>query len=92
MNDDWFSITFPRPQKQIEKKYTPKTNKKNRLKTTEKILKAISENSSITMRELSKKLGVSYHTVDWNIRKMRQSVKIKRIGPDKGGYWEILKE
>jgi ATP-dependent DNA helicase RecG len=28
--------------------------------------------------------------LNWNIRKMKNKGIIKRVGPDKGGHWEIV--
>mgnify|MGYP002624951834 CR=1 FL=1 len=35
-------------------------------------------------------LGISSRSVEKRIRTMRENGIIRRIGPDKGGYWEIL--
>ena len=36
-------------------------------------------------------LGLSIDGIYWNMKKMRSNGIIRRVGPDKGGYWEILK-
>jgi ATP-dependent DNA helicase RecG len=28
--------------------------------------------------------------VEWQVRKLKQSGVLRRVGPDKGGHWEIL--
>ena len=30
--------------------------------------------------------------IKYNIRKLREKGIIKRIGPDKGGHWEVIEE
>ena len=55
-----------------------------------KILTCIEQNASITSVELSLKLGISDRKVKENIKKLKLMGKLKRIGPDKGGYWEVV--
>jgi len=55
----------------------------------EKILEAIKIDPAITYEELSKATGLSTRGVEWNISKLKAEGKIKRIGPDKGGHWEV---
>ena len=40
--------------------------------------------------ELSKKIGVSQTAVYKNLTKLKQKKLLKRIGPAKGGHWEIV--
>jgi len=56
----------------------------------EKILEAIKIDPAITYEELSKVTGLSRRGVEWNITKLKAEGKIKRIGPDKGGHWEVI--
>ena len=58
----------------------------------EKILEAIKDNPAIPYEELSKVTGPSRRGVEWNITKLKAEGKIKRIGPDKGGHWEVTDE
>src|SRR3989338_1302803 len=60
-------------------------------KTVEKILAIIKEKPRITQKELSEETGLSRRGIEWNLQKLRNEGIIKRIGPDKGGYWEIIK-
>jgi len=66
-----------------------KIREKTREKTREKILRLIRENSAITTSELAEKSGITLKGVEWNIDKMKKEGCIKRIGPDKGGHWEV---
>ncbi len=59
-------------------------------KTVEKIISAIKENPKITIKELVEITGLSRRGIEWNIEKLKQKGKLKRIGPDKGGYWEVV--
>jgi ATP-dependent DNA helicase RecG len=41
---------------------------------------------------MSKTLNISNTAVDKNILKLKNLSIIKRIGPDKGGHWEVVKK
>jgi len=58
-------------------------------KTVGKILEEIEQNPSITRKELSVQTGLSVRGVEWNLNKLKKEGIIKRIGPAKGGHWEI---
>ena len=72
---DFFTITFYRP--------------KEDMKTVGKILTLINENHRITREELSTKTGLTIRGVEWNLNKLKKEGVLKRIGPAKGGYWEV---
>ena len=60
-------------------------------KTSEKILELIENNKNITIKELSESVGVSTRSIERNLTKLQKDKKLKRVGSDKGGYWEITK-
>jgi len=66
-----------------------KTKIKTKVKTGEAILTLIRENPSITRGELATHLNLTTNGIDWNLSKLKKEGRLKRIGPDKGGYWEI---
>ena len=61
-------------------------------KTTEKILRLIKENPSITNKELAMLCEITVDGVFYHIKKMKAAGIIRRIGPDKGGHWEIVEK
>ena len=72
---------------------TQKTTQKGQdttQKTTQKILEEIKKNPSISRDELAEKCGLTSDGIKYNIRKLREKGIIKRVGPDKGGHWEII--
>lgn len=54
-----------------------------------KILLLINEKSNITKKELSEIIGISTTAIDKNLSRLKGLNIIKRVGPDKGGYWEL---
>jgi len=59
-------------------------------KTTQKLIELIQDNPYITRSELSLMIGISEDGTKWNLSKLQKENKIKRIGPDKGGHWEVV--
>jgi ATP-dependent DNA helicase RecG len=55
-----------------------------------KILEEIVNDKYITAKKLSVVVGISERKIKENIKKLKQKGLLKRIGPDKGGYWKIL--
>ncbi len=60
--------------------------------TVGEILKLIEINPQITRNELAKKTRLSVRGIEWNLKKMKEKKLIRRIGPDKGGYWQIIEK
>jgi len=38
---------------------------------------------------LSKKVGIATKNIENNLAKLKQGGLLKRIGPARGGYWEV---
>ena len=55
------------------------------------ILKSIEQNQRITIPELSAVVKISERKIRENIFKLKAKSLLERIGPDKGGYWNVLK-
>ena len=58
-------------------------------KSKEKILQTIANNPYITTTELSHIMGLSISGIEKNLRQLKEQNKLKRIGADKGGHWEV---
>ena len=67
------------------------TSSEKAIKSSEKILKIIKGNSSVTIAELAKTIGISSRAIEKHIRTLRESGKLSRVGGDFGGYWQIHK-
>jgi ATP-dependent DNA helicase RecG len=59
-------------------------------KTAQKILKLIAQNPRITREDLADQIGISTDGVKYHLNRMREQKLIRRIGPDRGGHWEII--
>ena len=80
-----FRVTFRK------KNYTPEMSEKTREKTREKILSILKATPYITISELAEIVVISQKGVEWQIAKLKKEDRIKRIGPDKGGHWKVVK-
>jgi ATP-dependent DNA helicase RecG len=98
-DDSFFFITFKRVYnlELLSQKLntdtseaTQKTILKTSLKTSLKIYELLKNNPKLSFSELSDSLGMSINGIKWNIEKLRTQGRLRRIGPDKGGHWEVL--
>ncbi len=89
-----FMIVFYRKEKKegVGEKVTDRVTEKVTDRVTEnqaKILTEISKDRFITTKKLSLVVGISARKIKDNISKLKQKKLLKRIGPAKGGYWEV---
>jgi len=56
----------------------------------QKILSAIKGNNQISMTKLAKRIEVSKSTILRDIEKLKKQGKLKRIGNEKNGHWELI--
>ena len=76
----------------LAQKSTQKTALKTTQKTTQKILSLLRQNPGMTRMQISTAIGLSPEGVKWNLDKLKASGIIRRVGPDRGGHWEIVGE
>ena len=83
------------PEKLTEniKKITEKASAQGETLTANriKILELMMEDPYISRADLAKIIGISETSVYRNIEMMRGKY-LRRVGPDKGGFWEIIKD
>ena len=58
-------------------------------KVSGKILAAVRSNPDITIPELARLAGVSSRTIERNLQKLQRQGLLRRVGPAKGGHWEL---
>ena len=68
----------------------PKTTEKSSEKSSEKILILMKSNPAISAKEIAKELNMTSRSVEKNIKTLRDKGILRRVGPDKGGHWEVL--
>ncbi len=60
-------------------------------KSSEKILHLLQKDANLSAEEIATKIGISSRAVEKNIMNLKHAGFLKRIGPDKGGRWKVLK-
>ena len=66
------------------------TPQKSSQKSSQKVLELISVDDKITTQEMADKLEISRRAVAKTIAKLQSVGILRRVGPDKGGHWEIV--
>ncbi|MCJ8314616.1 MAG: Fic family protein [Pseudomonadales bacterium] len=59
------------------------------LKTADAILMLLTENKELTRQQLAQTISKDIRTIARALAKLQQIGKIKRVGSDKSGYWEV---
>jgi ATP-dependent DNA helicase RecG len=59
-------------------------------KTEDQIIEFLRQDASITTEELGKAIGVSKRAVLKQVDKLKEQGRLRRIGPPRGGHWEIV--
>ncbi len=58
---------------------------------SKRIIMLLKSNPTASASELSKKIkGVTPRTIERSIAKLKTQGRLRRIGPDKGGHWEVI--
>lgn len=64
---------------------------KDSQKSSQKIIELIQENPNVTTSEMAEKIGVTRRAIAKITGALQAEGVIRRVGPDKGGHWEIIK-
>lgn len=65
-------------------------SEKSSEKSSEKILTLLKANPELAAREVADSLGITQRAVEKQISKLREEGRLRRIGPARGGHWEVL--
>ena len=60
------------------------------VKNVVKILDAIRADPGITRARLAKEVGLTVRGVERNLALLKKQGRLRRIGGNKGGHWEVL--
>ena len=101
------SIVFPRPAPSIgaespqegkvalqpadKEKSKEKGEEKSKEKPDHRILAELSEKPHTTIADLASSTGLSISGVEKHLRALKAEGRIRRVGPDKGGHWEVVR-
>ncbi len=94
-------VTFFRPNTTLEKalpetiqkirqKSPQKTAQKTAQKIAQKIILLVECDNKITIAGLADKCGCSVRMMNYHLSSLKAAGRLRRIGPDKGGHWEVV--
>lgn len=59
-------------------------------KTEGRILQFLKASPSMTTQAVAEKLGIGKRAVLKQVNKLKEQGRLRRIGPNKGGHWEVF--
>jgi len=77
-----------------QKRWSEKVVRKGGQKVTAKqtaVLDLVKRDPSISRKDLSKKLNINESAIQKHLDTLKNKMVIRRVGPDKGGHWEVSK-
>ena len=92
-------ITVPKVAEKVNVNATEKVNatenvidasQKTSQKTSQKIIDLIKEDPYISTSKMAEIIGVDRRNIARNIKKLQEQGVVRRVGPDKGGFWEVI--
>ncbi len=60
------------------------------MKSSVKILELLYKDQDMAIPQLAEHIGITTRAIEKNIKKLQDAGKLRRVGPDKGGHWEVL--
>ena len=66
-----------------------KISREKKPKSREKILELLAENPFLTISGLSAAVGIGTKAIEKQLARLKAEGRLKRVGPDKGGHWEL---
>lgn len=69
---------------------TSAAKEKSSQKSSQKIMDLMRTDPAITIADLMQNIGITDRAIKKQIGKLKAQGRIRRVGPDKGGYWEVV--
>ena len=63
---------------------------KSSMKSEDRLLRVLKDDQTMSLPKMAEAIGLSVAGVRKVLDKLRVSGRIRRIGPDKGGHWEVM--
>lgn len=88
-------IMVPKVAEKVTVNFTEKVNATENVidasqKTSQKIIDLIKEDPYISTSKMAEIIGVDRRNIARNIKKLQEQGVVRRVGPDKGGFWEVI--
>ncbi len=101
--DDYFTIIIPRPllvsdtnngasdtNSDTNNGASDTNSDTNKATPAEVIMNLIKENSTISAAQMAEHLGINRRNTLAHLKKLQESGRIKRVGKNKSGHWEVI--
>lgn len=62
------------------------------MKSREKIMALLSQDNTLSAAALAERIDITAKAVEKQIARMKADGVLRRIGPDKGGYWQVVEK
>ena len=69
-----------------------KVVRKGGKKTVDRLLELIRGNPKITFAEMVSAAAISRSAIQKHIERLKDAQRLRRVGPDKGGHWEVIEK
>lgn len=69
---------------------TPISSPESSPKTGEQIIDFMRRDASVTTQEIGSALGITKRAVLKQVEKLKEQGRLRRVGPAKGGHWEVM--
>jgi ATP-dependent DNA helicase RecG len=92
--NDFFKVVLSNQkaaQKSTQKTALKTAQKSTQKSTREKVLDILTETPNITRERIAFKLDISTNAIKKHLANLKKDGMLERVGPDKGGYWKVLK-
>ena len=81
-------------KRSLEEKVSKKvgeTRVETRVETPDRIIEPLRAHPHLTLVEVAARIGKSVSAVERATAKLNREGRLRRVGPRKGGHWEVLK-
>jgi|AntAceMinimDraft_9_1070365.scaffolds.fasta_scaffold20516_2 ATP-dependent DNA helicase RecG len=92
IEDDIFRFILPLSEdlKPVLEKTREETREETRVETPEQIIQMLKKSPKMTLSEVGAAIDKHPSTVERAVSKLMKEGRLKRVGPRKGGYWEVI--
>jgi predicted HTH transcriptional regulator len=80
----------PEPQSEPVPEGSGESSGESSGETGARILLLLAQSPTLTAPELAQRLGLSTRAVEKQLAKLKTRNRLRRVGPSKGGHWEVL--
>ena len=59
-------------------------------KTSDKLVSLLKDRPALTQEGMAKAIGISRQAIQKHLANLKSAGRLRRVGPDKGGHWEVI--